>query len=215
MPAERCSCQMSLRWSPACWSAARPWSAARTASTCCVHPWASRAQAAPGSACTPSARWCRTTRIARSYGGRRRSASTVPRPRTAARAGRRIARIGRLRAPPSGSGSSARPRPGIAAPARAAAADAAPPAPSARAAWAARPGIPAGGTCGRRSRALGYQQPSRGSRAAACRSAGRFENRPLPEPHDRVGSLTGRFENRPLADNDSVGARLKCADVGH
>jgi len=170
---------MSRRSRPACWFDVRPSSAARTARTCCARPSGSRAPAGPGFACTPTARSCRTTRTARSYGGRRRSASTVHRPRTAARAGRRIARIGRPRAPPSGWASSARPRPGTAGPVRAPAADAAPPVLSARAVWA-RPGIPADGICGRRSRALGYQQPSRRSSAAARAVSGRPEGRPLP-----------------------------------
>ena len=74
-------------------------------------------------ACTPSARWCRTTRTGCSCADRRRSASTAH--RAADRqptADCRSARSGTLRAPPSGSASSVRPRPAARVPARAPAA---------------------------------------------------------------------------------------------
>ena len=79
-----------------------------------------------GSACTPSGRWCRTTRTGCSCAGRRRSARSAHRRRTAATAGCRNARSGTLRAPPSGSASSGRRRPAARGPARAPAAGAAP-----------------------------------------------------------------------------------------
>ena len=87
------------------------------------------------SACTPSARWCRTTRTARSCAGRRRTSDSGCRRRPAATAGCRSARSGRPRAPPSGSASSVRRRPAADVRARGpASADAAPPAPSGHAA---------------------------------------------------------------------------------
>jgi len=112
----------------------------RTACRRCARLSARRAPAAPRSACTPSARSCRTPCTARSCGDPRRSASSGCRGRPPATTGGRTARSGTPRAPPSGSGSSARPRPAGHDQASVPLAAAAPPALSARGA-SPRPGI--------------------------------------------------------------------------
>src|SRR5438874_1379831 len=103
----------AARWAvPPYPSDARRWSAGRTADTRCGRPSALREPSA--SACTRTARWCRTRRTECTHGDRRHIAGSGPPPQRAARADCRTARSGIPHATPSDSASADPRRPAAA-----------------------------------------------------------------------------------------------------